>query len=121
MPHFDASTTEAAKTGAALLRSLLQHLLECREQPMTDAALLPAGAAADMPEPVGASWCFSPSGETILLLNVDRSLLRAGNTAAPMPVPRWPAAAVRSCADLSPAHGLKFDIRNGPGARCRQQ
>ena len=80
-------------------------------QPMTDAQLLPAGAAADMPAG-GRKLVFQPSGETILLLNVDGHYYALENSC-----PHAGASLANgSCAGhvlTCPAHGLKFDIRNG--------
>lgn len=84
---------------------------EVMPEVMATAPLLSAGAAADLPAG-GRKLVFTPSGETILVLNVDGVYYALENSC-----PHAGASmASGSCAGhvLScPAHGLRFDVRNG--------
>ena len=78
---------------------------------LSDSSLLAAGAVQDLP-PGGRKLVFAPGGETILLLNVEGEFYAMENSC-----PHAGASlASGPCEDhvlTCPAHGLKFNIKNG--------
>ncbi|MDR2297300.1 MAG: Rieske (2Fe-2S) protein [Comamonas sp.] len=80
---------------------------------LVEPPLLAAGAAQDLP-PGGRKLVFAPGGETVLLLNVEGEFYAMENSC-----PHAGASMASGSCDrhvlTCPAHGLKFDIRNG---RC---
>ena len=73
--------------------------------------LLAAGASQDLP-PGARKLVFTPDGETVLLLNVEGELYAMENS-CPHAGASMASGSCEGHVLSCPAHGLKFDVRNG--------
>lgn len=78
---------------------------------LADTAMLAAGAVQDLP-PGGRKLVFAPDGETVLLLNIEGELYALENS-CPHAGASMASGSCEGHVLSCPAHGLKFDIRNG--------
>ena len=76
-----------------------------------DAALIAAGPAQALP-PGARKLVFVPGGESVVVLNVDGAFYALENS-CPHAGASIASGACDGLAISCPAHGLKFNIRNG--------
>lgn len=78
---------------------------------LAESPLLAAGAVQDLP-PGARKLVFAPGGETVLLLNVEGEFYAMENS-CPHAGASMASGSCEQHVLSCPAHGLKFDIRNG--------
>lgn len=78
---------------------------------LADTAMLAAGAVQDL-APGGRKLVFAPDGETVLLLNIEGELYAMEN-GCPHAGASMASGSCEGHVLSCPAHGLKFDVRNG--------